>query len=42
MASVDKIVIVVSHEVPEGLDMRTAEVVRILRDGNRVVIANPS
>lgn len=41
-SSVNKIVIVVSHEIPSGLDMHNAEMVRLRRDGNTVVMDNPT
>lgn len=37
-ASLDRILIVVSHEIPDGLDMHNAEVVRLRRDGTSVVL----
>jgi ABC-type transport system involved in cytochrome bd biosynthesis fused ATPase/permease subunit len=39
-SSLNKIVIVVSHEIPSGLDMHNAEMVRLRRDGNTVVMHN--
>ena len=41
-SSLNKIVIVVSHEIPSGLDMHNAEMVRLRRDGNTVVMDNPT
>ncbi|MGI6619130.1 MAG: ATP-binding cassette domain-containing protein [Bacillota bacterium] len=40
--SLDRIVIVITHEMPSGLDLHNAEVIRMCRRGSKVVLQNGS